>query len=119
MDKELSNFSSPDGIIYVCTTCHRELKGNRCPAQAKVNGMELDEIPEDLRELNGLELSLICRRIPFIRLIKLPKGKQKGIKGAAVNVPADLGTTCHLLPYNQLEVKKEKLIFMTLLDQKR
>ena len=30
--------------------------------------------------------------------MKLPRGKQKGIKGAAVNVPADLGPACKLLP---------------------
>ena len=29
-----------------------------------------------------------------MKLIKLPRGKQKGIKGAAVNVPADLGPAC-------------------------
>ena len=33
-----------------------------------------------------------------MKLIKLPHGKQKGIKGAAVNVPADLGPACQLLP---------------------
>ena len=49
--------------------------------------------------MNGLELCLICRRIPFMKLIKLPRGKQKGIKGAAVNVPADLGPACNLLPH--------------------
>ena len=60
--------------------------------------MELDEIPEELKALNGLELCLICRIILFMKLIKLPMGKQKGIKGAAVNVPADLGPACDLLP---------------------
>ena len=33
-----------------------------------------------------------------MKLVKLPRGKQKGIKGAAVNVPADLGPACTLLP---------------------
>ena len=33
-----------------------------------------------------------------MKLVKLPRGKQKGIKGAAVNVPADLGPACKLLP---------------------
>ena len=34
-----------------------------------------------------------------MKLIKLPRDKQKGIKGAAVNVPADLGPACDLLPH--------------------
>ena len=29
-----------------------------------------------------------------MKLVKLPRGKQKGNKGAAVNVPADLGPAC-------------------------
>ena len=33
-----------------------------------------------------------------MKLVKLPRGKQKGIKGAAVDVPADLGPACNLLP---------------------
>ena len=33
-----------------------------------------------------------------MKLVKLPRGKQKGIKGATVNVPADLGPACTLLP---------------------
>ena len=33
-----------------------------------------------------------------MKLVKLPRGKQKGIRGEAVNVPADLGPACNLLP---------------------
>ena len=33
-----------------------------------------------------------------MKLVKLPRGKQKVIKGAAVNVAADLGPACNLLP---------------------
>ena len=57
-----------------------------------------NEIPDELKDLNNLELHIICKRILFMKLVKLPRGKQKGIKGAAVNVPADLGPACNLLP---------------------
>ena len=60
--------------------------------------MELEEIPEELKDLNNLELHTISKRILFMKLVKLPRGKQKGIKGAAVNVAADLGPACNLLP---------------------
>ena len=60
--------------------------------------MDLEEIPDELKDLNNLELHTICKRILFMKLVKLPRGKQKGIKGAAVNVPADLGPACCLLP---------------------
>ena len=90
--------SSIDGSTYICHCCHRTLKLGRIPAQSKANRMELEEIPDQLRDLNNLELHIICKRILFMKLVKLPRGKQKGIRGAAVNVPADLGPACTLLP---------------------
>ena len=90
--------SSPDGSIYICLNCHRTIKSGRIPAQSKANCMDLEEIPDELKDLNNLELHTICKRILFMKLVKLPRGKQKGIKGAAINVPADLGPACCLLP---------------------
>ena len=95
---EKYRMSSIDGCIYICHNCHRTLKLGRVPAQSKANRMALDEIPDELKDLNTLELHIICKRILFMKLVKLPRGKQKGIKGAAVNVPADLGPACKLLP---------------------
>ena len=60
--------------------------------------MDLEDIPDELKDLNNLELHTICKRILFMKLVKLPWGKQKGIKGAAVNIPADLGPAFSLLP---------------------
>ena len=60
--------------------------------------MDLEEVPDELKDLNNMEVHIICKRILFMKLVKLPRGKQKGIKGAAVNVPADLGPACNLLP---------------------
>ena len=90
--------SSTDGSTYICHNCHKTLKSGRIPAQSKANLMDLEEIPDELKDLNNLELHTICKRILFMKLVKLPRGKQKGIKGAAVNVPADLGPACCLLP---------------------
>ena len=95
---EKYRMSSIDGCVYICHNCHRTLKLGRVPAQSKANRMALDEIPDELKDLNNLELHIICKRILFMKLVKLPRGKQKGIKGAAVNVPADLGPACKLLP---------------------
>ena len=108
--------SSIDGSTYICHRCHRTLKLGRIPAQSKANRMELEEIPDELKNLNNLELHIICKRILFMKLVKLPRGKQKGIRGAAVNVPADLGPACTLLPrlpadahIVSLKIKRENL----------
>ena len=69
---------SIDGKQYICITCNRNLKQGKVPVQAKGNFMDLDPQPEVLKGFTPCGLRLICRRIPFIRLISLPRGKQKG-----------------------------------------
>ena len=60
------------------------------PVQAKANGLKLCEIPSELSRLNVLELRLICLRVPFMKMVALPAGKQKSIHGPAVNVPSTM-----------------------------
>ena len=95
---EKYRISSINGSIYICHNCHKTLKSERVPTQSKAHGMDLEEVPYELKDLNNMEVLIICKRILFIKLVKLPRGKQKGIKGLAVNVPADLGPACNLLP---------------------
>lgn len=45
-----------------------------------------------------MEVSLISLRIPFMKMIALPCGKQRAIHGPAGNVPTDLHPVCDLLP---------------------
>ena len=53
--------SSIDGSTYICHSCHRTLKLGRIPAQSKANRMELEETPDQLKDLNNLELHIICK----------------------------------------------------------
>ena len=48
--------------------------------------------------LISLEVMLISKDIPFMKLVSLPKGKQIAIHGPAVNVSTNLDTICNLLP---------------------
>ena len=41
---------------------------------------------------------MISLRIPFMKLLALPSGKQRCIHGPAVNVPSKLDSVCTLLP---------------------
>ena len=74
------------------------LKRGRLPAQAKANSSELDDTVTELSDLNPLEVRLISMRIPFMKMVALPCGKQRAIHGPAVNVPTDLTPVCTLLP---------------------
>lgn len=84
--------------VWICCTCDSNLRARKLPVQAKANGLELDEIPEALRELNSLEARLISQRIPFLKLLILPRGRQKGINGPVVNAPAKIEKVCNVLP---------------------
>ena len=91
-------YISPDDKEWVCKTCDRTLVRGSMPVQAKVNGLKLSEIPSELSRLNVLELRLICLRVPFMKMVALPAGKQKSIHGPAVNVPSKVDTICNVLP---------------------
>ena len=68
------------------------------PLQAKANGLQVCPIPHQLSGLNMLELRLICLRVPFMKMVALPSGKQRCIHGPAVNVPSKVDTICTVLP---------------------
>ena len=66
--------------------------------QAKANGIQLCKVPPELSDLNALKLRLIGRRVPFMKMVALPSGKQRSIHGQAVNVPSKVDTICNMLP---------------------
>ena len=87
-----------DGKEYICKTCHSKvLKGN-IPCQAVCNNLYLDEIPQELSSLQKLEQILMPKRIVFEKIVVMPKGQQRKIKGAICNVPVDCEQTCRVLP---------------------
>lgn len=52
--------------------------------------MALEDIPEELKQLNSLEIHLIGIHFPFMKVMALPHGSQKNIHGPVVRVPSDL-----------------------------
>ena len=91
-------YISNDGDEWVCKTCDRALKRRVMPLQAKANGLQLCNVPPELSDLNALELRLISLRVPFMKMVALPSGKQRSIHGPAVNVPSKVDTICDVLP---------------------
>ena len=85
----VSHKTSVDGCEYICNACHNSLKKGDIPLLSSTNGLQLDEIPEQLQDLNELETVFISRRIPFMKLVALPRGKQKAIHGCVVNIPVE------------------------------
>ena len=92
------SYISNDGNQWVCNTCDRALCGGNMPLQAKANGLQLCSIPTELSCLNPLELRLVSLRVPFMKMVALPTGRQRSIHGPAVNVPSKVDTICTVLP---------------------
>ena len=91
-------YPSNDGFLYMCFNCCRTIKKGNMPKIVKINGFHLNEVPKALKDLNDMEKHLIALRIPFMKMVSLPRGKQKAIHGPCVNVPAKIDTLCKLLP---------------------
>ena len=97
---EQFKFVSIDGKMWICRTWDNMLRKGKMPVQAKANGLQLDPIPNELEDLNALELRLISLHIPFMKMVALPSGKQSCIQtihGPAVNVPSKVDSVCTLL----------------------
>ena len=58
-----------------------------------MNNMYVDEIPTELSSLEKREQILIAQRIVFEKIVVMPKGQQRKIRGAICNVPVE----CDLL----------------------
>ena len=90
--------SKIDGKQWLCRPCDGSLSRCVLPKQAKANGMELDYEPEELKCLNALERRFISLRVPFMKMVALPTGKQRCIHGPAMNVPSKVDRVCTMLP---------------------
>ena len=53
---------------------------------------------EPLSSLTDFEARLISQRLVFMKILALPRGRQKSIHGTVVNVPVNTSHTCSLLP---------------------
>ena len=84
--------------LWVCRTCNRKILNGQMPAESYANNLELDDVPQELESLNILEQHLVSLNIPFMKIVGLPKGGQKGVHGPVVCVPSNLTKTINALP---------------------
>ena len=96
---------------WICRTCNQHFQNGKMPNQAFMNNLGLPQLPECLQNLNQLEKHLISPMIPFMKIMTLPKGLQKGIHGPVVCVPSDVPQVTSTLPrpLNDETIVKVKL----------
>ena len=75
-----------------------QVKQGKVPCQAVINNMYVDDTPVELASLEKLEQILIAQIIVFEKIIVMPKGQQRKVKGAICNVPVECDQTSSLLP---------------------
>ncbi len=83
---------------WICHTCDSHLKRGSMPSIAVANKLELPPIPAELLELNVLERQLIAKIVPFAKIVALPKGQQRSVRGSVVCVPSEVEKTVNCLP---------------------
>ena len=94
-----TSVTSFNGNMYICNTCHVTIKKkNKTPCQAVYNNLAVDEVPCELAALEKLEQILVSQRIVFQKIVVMPKGQQRKIRGAICNVPVSCEETCQVLP---------------------
>ena len=94
-----TSVTSFNGNMYICNTCHITIKKkNKTPCQAVYNNLAVDDVPPELASLEKLEQILVSQRIVFQKIVVMPKGQQRKIRGAICNVPVSCEETCHVLP---------------------
>ncbi|XP_061129574.1 uncharacterized protein LOC133150951 [Syngnathus typhle] len=89
---------------WICHTCHAHLKDGKMPALAVTNHLQLADIPTELCDLNILERHLVSKCISFAKIVPLPKGQQRAIRGNVVCVPSEVEETVNVLP--RLRIQK-------------
>ncbi len=83
---------------WICHSCHTTLLRGLMPDIAVANMLQFTPIPPELCDLNILERHVIAKYIPFAKILTLPKGQQRAIKGAVISVASEVETTVNCLP---------------------
>ena len=90
---------------WICHTCANAIVKGKLPAQAIDNNLRAAEVPQELSSLSSLERQLVSKIIPFMKIVSLPKGSQRGLKGQVVLVPSDTTKTVSSLPRNTTDAQ--------------
>ena len=87
-----------DAKEYICRTCHVNLMKHNCPGQAVANILEIFDVPEQFKDFRRLEKVLVAQRLLFKKVVTMPRGEFKKIRGTICNVPLDSADVVTKLP---------------------
>ena len=88
----------PRGSLYICINCDTYMKKGQMPPLCHANGLELEDVPDELISLNKLEKQLVSLRLPFMKIVRLPRAAEQGVIGKCVCVVSNINHTRKILP---------------------
>ena len=80
------------GQPWFCNKCKKSLQQKKVPAASQFNNMKVAKVPSALGELNTLEERLIVKATVFMKMVILPRGGQRAVRGQVINFPSACGT---------------------------
>ena len=97
---EVVNLSLDDSVgqLWFCNKCKKLLQQKKIPAASQFNDMKVAKVPSALRELNTLEERLISKATVFMKMVILPRGGQRAVRGQVINFPSDVDGIVSQLP---------------------
>lgn len=87
--------------IFLCSSCHRHLTDKKTPRDSLANYRWMGNVPDELKDLNWIEESLVSRAHLIGKIVRLQNRNVTSyfaIKGHAVLVPQDTRKLVDLLP---------------------
>ena len=87
--------------LCLCRTCLNSFIKGKKPKLNVSNGLQVDVVPENLKNLSEVEQVLISKDILFIKIWQLPKSRWSAVSDKIVNVPIadnDIITNVSSLP---------------------
>ena len=94
------NLSVDDSVgqLRFCNKCKKSLQQKKIPAGSQFNNMKVTKVPSALRGLNTLEERLISKATVFMKMVILPRGGQRAVRGQVINFPSDVDGIVSQLP---------------------
>ena len=86
------------GQLWFCNKCKKSLQQKKIPAASQFNDMKVAKVPSALRELNTLEERLISKATVFMKMVILPRGGQRAVRGQVINFQSDVDGIVSQLP---------------------
>ena len=97
----MTAFPRLDTRRFCCSSCIDSLSGKCMPSFCFGKKLPHNFIPDSVADLTDLEAELCSPRIAFAKIYQLRMQRQKSLRGAVINVPADYSTSQRMLPRAQ------------------